>query len=57
MQSNSGSTASVWMELNGQAIFPQLDRDLHTDVCIIGAGIAGLTVAYTLATFRRKNER
>ncbi|MFN2421391.1 MAG: FAD-dependent oxidoreductase [Gemmatimonadota bacterium] len=29
--------------------FPPLERDLETDVCVIGAGIAGLTTAYLLA--------
>ncbi len=29
--------------------FPSLQENLHVDVCIIGAGIAGLTTAYLLA--------
>ena len=29
--------------------FPKLDRDLEVDVCIIGAGISGLSIAYALA--------
>ena len=28
---------------------PQLQENIRTDVCIIGAGIAGLTTAYLLA--------
>src|SRR3954452_21333719 len=28
---------------------PPLDQDQHADVCIIGAGIAGITTAYLLA--------
>src|SRR5262249_39485859 len=27
----------------------RLERDLKTDVCVVGAGMAGLSVAYTLA--------
>ncbi|HYY62097.1 MAG TPA: FAD-dependent oxidoreductase [Burkholderiales bacterium] len=29
--------------------YPPLDRDLTVDVCVVGAGIAGLTTAYLLA--------
>ncbi len=29
--------------------YPPLDRDIQTDVCIVGAGIAGMTTAYLLA--------
>jgi succinate dehydrogenase/fumarate reductase flavoprotein subunit len=29
--------------------FPKLDRDLEVDVCIVGAGITGLSIAYALA--------
>jgi NADPH-dependent 2,4-dienoyl-CoA reductase/sulfur reductase-like enzyme len=29
--------------------FPPLDADAECDVCIVGGGMAGLNVAYTLA--------
>ena len=29
--------------------FPRLDRDCRADVCIVGAGISGLSTAYALA--------
>ena len=29
--------------------FPKLDRDLEVDVCIVGGGITGLSIAYALA--------
>jgi glycine/D-amino acid oxidase-like deaminating enzyme/nitrite reductase/ring-hydroxylating ferredoxin subunit len=48
MYKESGSTRSVWM---GTAL-PQctpLEGPAHADVCVIGAGIAGLTTAYCLA--------
>src|SRR5437588_3341655 len=48
MRTDSGSTTSVWMTEPGQGDFPQLDRNQEVDVCIIGAGIAGLTAAYLL---------
>ncbi|MGH7337983.1 MAG: FAD-dependent oxidoreductase, partial [Myxococcota bacterium] len=33
---------------------PRLDRDLDADVCIVGAGIAGLSTAYHLAQAGRR---
>src|SRR5688572_24720553 len=29
--------------------FPQLTQDLRADVCVVGAGIAGITTAYLLS--------
>jgi glycine/D-amino acid oxidase-like deaminating enzyme/nitrite reductase/ring-hydroxylating ferredoxin subunit len=49
MRTDSGSTTSVWMTAGGENTFPPLERNLEADVCIIGAGIAGLTTAYHLA--------
>src|SRR5439155_4480952 len=48
MPSDSGHTTSVWMETDVPQFFP-LDRDLRVNVCIVGAGISGLTCAYLLA--------
>ena len=47
----SGAALPFWLGAGGtkQAQFPKLGESLDTDVCVIGAGIAGLTVAYTLA--------
>ncbi len=45
----SGSTTSVWMASSDIAGRPSLTKDVTTDVCIVGAGIAGLTAAYLLA--------
>jgi glycine/D-amino acid oxidase-like deaminating enzyme/nitrite reductase/ring-hydroxylating ferredoxin subunit len=45
---NSGRTKSLWMEVP-LPCFPSLDEDVKADVCIVGAGIVGLTCAYTLA--------
>lgn len=50
MQS-SGSTDPVWThKLPWSKIpeFPSLDKDLETDIAIIGAGIAGISTAYEL---------
>ena len=49
MQSDSGRTISVWMDSGAMPEFPPLTSDVETDVCIIGAGISGLTAAYELA--------
>jgi glycine/D-amino acid oxidase-like deaminating enzyme/nitrite reductase/ring-hydroxylating ferredoxin subunit len=49
MHANSDSTTSVWMTDQARNTFPQLDGNQAVDVCIIGAGIAGITTAYLLA--------
>ncbi|HUQ50478.1 MAG TPA: FAD-dependent oxidoreductase [Terriglobales bacterium] len=49
MNPDSGSTLSVWMDSPAPANERNpLAEDLHTEVCIVGAGIAGLSVAYQL---------
>lgn len=39
---------SIWSADVQMPRFPQLDRDLHTDVLIIGGGLAGLLCAWNL---------
>lgn len=49
MESKSGETISLWTataEVPEQAM---LTENTHADVCIVGAGIAGMTTAYLLA--------
>ena len=48
MRSDSGSTVSVWMDTTKMPSFAPLEEDLSCDVCIVGAGIVGLTTAYHL---------
>ena len=48
MQSDSGSTTSIWMATADVPHYEPLRQDLETDVCIVGAGIAGITTAYLL---------
>ncbi|MFL5577860.1 MAG: FAD-dependent oxidoreductase, partial [Gemmatimonadaceae bacterium] len=54
MPSDSGRTTSIWMATADVPDFPPLDADAETDVCVVGAGIAGLSVAYTLARAGRR---
>lgn len=45
--SGTGQSKSVWMEADVPNFAP-LRQDTTTDVCVIGAGIAGLSTAYML---------
>ena len=54
MQSDSGHTHSSWEPASDIPGFTPLAADLTTDVCVIGAGIAGLSVAYQLARSGRR---
>ncbi|MGB9178366.1 MAG: FAD-dependent oxidoreductase [Pyrinomonadaceae bacterium] len=54
MESGSGTTVSVWMQTVKMPEFSPLAEDAQTGVCIVGAGIAGMTTAYLLARAGRK---
>src|SRR2546421_442285 len=49
MEPTSGTTLSVWAATADTPAEKPLSKDDSADVCIIGAGIAGLTTAYLLA--------
>ena len=49
MKPDSARSTSVWMATTDVPLFAPLDGDLQVDVCVIGAGIAGLTTAHLLA--------
>ena len=49
MMKSSGATTSLWMATAEIPSRPQLAKDMTADVCVVGAGIAGLTTAYLLA--------
>lgn len=51
---HSGRTVSVWMATQPVFQFEPLAQNLTADVCVIGAGIAGLTTAYLLTREGRK---
>ena len=48
MHSDSGHTTSIWMSARTPR-FLALTEDITADVCVVGAGIAGLSTAYLLA--------
>jgi glycine/D-amino acid oxidase-like deaminating enzyme/nitrite reductase/ring-hydroxylating ferredoxin subunit len=48
-KSDEGATTSYWEESETLRKVRALDSDLETEVCVIGAGIAGLTTAYLLS--------
>ncbi|HEU4565161.1 MAG TPA: FAD-binding oxidoreductase, partial [Gemmatimonadaceae bacterium] len=56
MQSDSGRTTSIWMATTPDAAGARdpLDADATADVCVVGAGIAGLTTAYLLGRAGRR---
>jgi glycine/D-amino acid oxidase-like deaminating enzyme/nitrite reductase/ring-hydroxylating ferredoxin subunit len=49
MDTGSGTTVSIWMKTAEVPEFSKLTEDIRADVCIVGAGISGLTTAYLLA--------
>src|SRR4051794_7941083 len=49
MEPTSGTTLSVWAATAGTPQDNPLTKDRSAQVCIVGAGIAGLTTAYLLA--------
>lgn len=51
---SSESSLSIWQDTAPPIRFVPLREDLDADVCVIGAGIAGMSVAYELA---RKGRR
>ena len=55
MTRSSERSVSVWEGTGGpQPEFVPLKEDLRADVCVVGAGIAGMSVAYFLAKAGRK---
>jgi glycine/D-amino acid oxidase-like deaminating enzyme/nitrite reductase/ring-hydroxylating ferredoxin subunit len=49
MATTGEKSISIWMGESQAAEHSPLARDVHADVCIVGAGIAGLSTAYFLA--------
>jgi glycine/D-amino acid oxidase-like deaminating enzyme/nitrite reductase/ring-hydroxylating ferredoxin subunit len=51
---DNGASRSLWMSVAKIPARGPLTGDLRADVCIVGAGIAGLTIAYRMARPGRK---
>ncbi|MBI1240208.1 FAD-dependent oxidoreductase [Umezakia ovalisporum] len=49
MQNHSGKTISIWMTTAEIPHQPMLEENIHTDVCVVGAGMAGMSTAYMLS--------
>jgi glycine/D-amino acid oxidase-like deaminating enzyme/nitrite reductase/ring-hydroxylating ferredoxin subunit len=54
MPNETGRTDSLWMATAPPLVLPPLAEDLRADVAVIGAGIAGITMAYLLALEGRR---
>ena len=54
MKTDNGCSISVWMATADTPEGPTLAVDARCDVCVVGAGIAGLTTAYLLAREGKK---
>lgn len=48
MNAHAGRSTSIWMQTAVLPRFNELANDEQADVCVVGAGIAGLTTAYQL---------
>ena len=49
MDDDTKQTVSVWMDTGPLLEESPLTKDTRADVCIVGAGIAGMTTAYLLS--------
>jgi glycine/D-amino acid oxidase-like deaminating enzyme/nitrite reductase/ring-hydroxylating ferredoxin subunit len=54
MQATKRPSISVWMQTEPALSFSALTHDETADVCIVGAGIAGMSCAYMLARHGKK---
>src|SRR5918996_3067250 len=48
MRDDSQASTSIWMATANTPSQSRLKESIRTDICIIGAGIAGLTTAFLL---------
>jgi glycine/D-amino acid oxidase-like deaminating enzyme len=49
MPTTSGARKTIWTETTEVPKYEPLNENLNVDVCVVGAGIAGMMTAYTLA--------
>lgn len=50
-----GLSKNCWSQDQQKVQHPALSQDIQTDVCVVGAGIAGLTTAYRLVLAGMRN--
>src|SRR4026209_2073068 len=48
MKDDAQASTSIWMATADTPFQDRLRESIRTDICIVGAGIAGLTTAYLL---------
>lgn len=51
---SSGATPTIWLDTSEQKIYETLDKNIETDILIVGGGIAGITTAYCLCQAGKK---
>lgn len=49
MKTDNGESVSVWMATPDTRVDGPLATNLDVDVCVVGAGLAGITTAYLLS--------
>ncbi len=54
MKTDNGRSRSTWMDIADDMTRPGLKEDAACDVCVVGAGIAGMSVAYECAKAGKK---
>ena len=54
MKAEGQQTQTLWLDTASVPTYKKLDGNTEVDVCVIGAGIAGMTVAYQLARAGRR---
>lgn len=47
-QTSSGENKTYWLDSAAQPEYTPVNKDLETEVLVIGGGIAGLSCAYSL---------
>ena len=54
MKTDNGESVSVWMATPDTRVDGPLTTNLNVDVCVVGAGLAGITTAYLLSLEKQR---